>query len=144
MGTKLLNRDSLLKKEELKKEKVELNDGEFVYVKQMSGRERDAFEKSLLLEGKDEKGNTTYERTLDNFRTKLAVLTLCDENGERILNYEDHVVLNNNMAAETLDKIVEVANRLNAIKKEDKDTLIKNSNADQKDNSSSGSADKLE
>jgi hypothetical protein len=122
----LLDREKLLAKEELSVEKVMLNKKDFVYVRQMTGRERDRFEQSLLKEVKDAKGNLEYERSLDDFRAKLVVNTVCDENGVNLLQPEDYPTLSQMMSARTLEKIVNVAQRLNQISEEDREALVKN------------------
>lgn len=122
----VLDREGLLKKEELKIEKVPLGNSEFIYVRQMTGRERDRFEQSLLMEVKDKKGGITYERSLEDFRAKLAVNTICDEKGVNILQPDDYPVLSQNMSAARLEKIVNAAQALNSISEEDKENLVKN------------------
>ena len=68
----LLNREALLKKEELKIEKVTFDNGDFVFVREMYGREKNQFEQSLVREIRDEDGNVKdYERSLEDFRAKL-------------------------------------------------------------------------
>lgn len=124
--SKLLDRKSLLTKAKFKVEKVILDDGNFVYVMQMSGQGRDRFEQSLIKEVK--KGKTVeYERALTDFRAKLAVNTLCDESGELLLQANDYGTLSRHMTAANLEKIVNAAQKLNAITEEDKENLVKNS-----------------
>lgn len=131
---KLLNRESLLKKDVLKIEKVQLSEDEYVYVRQMTGRERDSFEKLLLRETKVN-GKLDFEKNLDDFRAKLAVTTLCDEEGNILLTPGDYSLLSQNMAASKLEKIVTVASKMNAISEEDKEALVKNSTASLSDGS---------
>lgn len=139
---KSLSRNALLQKEELEKVKVDLGKGEFVFVRQMTGRERDNFEQSLIKEIKDTKGTVTgYDRALGDFRAKLAVATVCDEEGKALFLKDDYSLLSQNMSARRLEKIVNVAQKLNAISEEDKEALVKNSVAGQEDNSNSGSAE---
>lgn len=143
--TQLLDRLSLLKKEEVEIVKVDLGKDEFVYVRQMSGRERDTFEQSLIKETKDNKGEVTgYDRSLVDFRAKLAVVTLCDESGKSLLQPSDYEMLSINMSARRLEKIVNEAQKLNAITEEDKENLVKNSEVAPDDSSNSGSASKSE
>ena len=124
---KLLKREDLLKKQELKVEKVDLGNDEYVFVREMTGRERDRFEQSLIGEVKDNKGNVvSYERKLEDFRAKLAVNTLCDENGNNLLEPGDYKTLSQNMGAARLDKIVTAAQKLNKIADEDREALVKN------------------
>lgn len=136
----LLDRSKLLAKENLEIEKVELGEGNIVYVRQMTGRERDQFEASLLKKKTNAKGEATYEQNTEDFRAKLAVLTLCDEKGNSLLQPADYPVLSQNMSAKRLEKIITASQKLNAITEVDKENLTKNSEADQDDNSSSGSA----
>jgi len=132
---KILNRESLLKKENLKKEKVNLGKDEYVFVRQMTGRERDRFEQSLLKEVIDNKGQSEFKRSLDDFRAKLAVHTVCDEKGNNLLRPEDVSILSQNMSAARLELIVNKAQELNKISEEDRENLIKNSEAAQSGNS---------
>ena len=121
----ILNREKLLTKEVLEVRKVDLGKGEFVYVKQMTGHERDNFERSLLKEVK--KGNELdYVRSLEDFRAKLAVNTLCDKEGILLLKPMDYPVLSQSMSAARLEKIVNISQEMNAIKEEDKEKLVKN------------------
>ena len=137
-----LSRNSLLQKEELEKVKVDLGKGESVYVRQMTGRERDNFEQSLIKEKKDTKGNViSYDRALGDFRAKLAVVTVCDEEGKALFLPDDYSLLSQNMSAKRLELIVNAAQKLNAISEEDKEVLVKNSVADPEDNSNSGSVE---
>lgn len=137
----LLNRKTLLQREELKIEKLFLSNDEFIYVRQMTGHERDTFERSILHEKQDKKGQVTFERALGDFRAKLAVVTVCDEKGDLLLTPNDYMTLSKNMSAFRLEKIVNVAQRLNMITEEDKEALVKNSVADQVGNSNSVSVE---
>jgi hypothetical protein len=139
----LLNRDLLLSKEKLEVEKVEFENGDFVFVRQMTGHERDVFEQSLLKKNKDSKGMiVSYEQATEDFRAKLAVVTLCDENGDSILKPEDYHNLSRNMSAKRLETIINKAQKLNAITEEDKENIVKNSVAVQDGNSNSDFVEK--
>jgi hypothetical protein len=105
----------------------------------MTGRERDNFEQSLIKEKKDTKGNVvSYDRALGDFRAKLAVVTCCDEEGKGLFLPDDYNLLSQNMSAKRLELIVNAAQKLNAISEEDKEALVKNSEAGQPGNSPSG------
>lgn len=123
----LLSRESLLAKEKLKVEKVNLNETDYVFVRQMTGRERDIFERSLYSMDRENKVTTR----LEDFRAKLAVCTLCDDQGKLLLQPSDYTILSQNMSASRLEKIVNAAQKLNAITEEDKEALVKNSDAGQ-------------
>lgn len=136
----LLNREALLTKEKLEIVKVEFEDGNFVYVRQMTGHERDMFEQSLLKKNRDKKGTVIgYEQATEDFRAKLAVITLCDASGNSLLKPNDYGVLSMSMSAKKLETIINKAQEINKISEEDKEELVKNSEADLEDNSSSGS-----
>jgi hypothetical protein len=138
----LWNRAKLLEKEKIEIVKVDLGNDDFVYVRQMSGRERDRFEQSLVKAVKDEKGEIkTYENSMEDFRAKLAEVTLCDEKGNLLLKPGDYHLLSQNMTAKTLEKIVNEAQKLSKITEEDKEKLLKNSKADLADNSNLSSVE---
>ena len=132
----LLNREKLLTKERLDVTKVDLGRSEFVYVRQMNGRERDTFEQSIISFGKDGE----VERKTQDFRAKLAVCTICDKEGELLLEPGDVESLSMSMSAARLEKIVEVAQKINKISAEDKEELTKKSKGGQAANSTSDSA----
>jgi hypothetical protein len=136
-----LGRTDLLKKEVLKIEKVEFEDGDYVFVRQMTGHERDAFEQSMLRKVKDAKGVITHEQATEDFRAKMAVNSVCDEAGVLVFVLNDYKALSNNMSARKLEIISKASTKLNEMTEEDKDELIKNLEADQPGNSSSNSVE---
>jgi len=138
----LLSRKRLLEKEELTIVKVEFENGDFVFVRQMTGHERDTFEQSLLKKNRDAKGVITgYEQATEDFRAKLAVVTLCDEKGNLLLQPGDYLLLSKSMSAKKLEKIINEAQKLNAITEEDKENIVKNLEVGQADNSNSDSVE---
>jgi hypothetical protein len=138
----LLTKDLLLQKEKLEIEKVEFDNGDYVYVRQMTGHERDMFEQSMLRKNRDGKGNVlSVETVMDDFRSKLAAITLCDEEGKSLLSANDYAVLSNNMSAKRLEKIINISQKLNAITEEDKEAIVKNSKPGVEDNSSFASVE---
>ena len=134
----LLNREKLLTKEKLDITKVDLGKGEFVYVRQMTGRERDTFEQSIISFNKDGE----VERKTQDFRAKLAVCTVCDENGDLLLEPKHVEVLSQSMSAGRLEEIVNVAQEINKISAEDKEELTKKSKGGRAASSTSDSAKK--
>jgi hypothetical protein len=138
----LLSRDQLLSKDKLEIVKVEFEDGNYVFVRQMTGHERDRFEQSMLRKNKDAKGNIiSVETVMEDFRAKLAVMTLCDEEGKLLLDPKDTITLSRNISAKRLEQIINVAQKLNAITEEDKEGIVKNSVAVQDGNSNSDSVE---
>lgn len=62
--------------------------GGTVYVKEMSGIERDAWERAQVsVRGKGR--NITFDPNLDNIRARLLVRCLCNEQGERLFTDAD-------------------------------------------------------
>jgi uncharacterized protein with ATP-grasp and redox domains len=136
-----LDREKLLEKQELEIVKVDLGNNEFVYVRAMTGHERNEFERSILREVRDKRGRVRdYEASLEDYRAKLAVFTVCDNKGELLLKATDVRTLSHNVSAARLEKIVNEAQRLNAITEEDREELLKNLEGDPGANSSSDSA----
>ena len=134
-----LSRKELLTKEKLEVVKVNLGKGDFVYVRQMTGRERDKFEQSLIKENKNAEGG--YEKALDDFRAKLAVVTMCDAEGNLIMEQGDYSTLSQMMSAARLEKVINKAQDLNKITEEDKEAIVKNSSDGQAVNSPSDSVE---
>lgn len=106
---------------DLPKEKVDLPelglDGD-VFVRAMSGRERDAFEESMRIK----KGRNKGDSDLDNFRAKQAVRCLVDEDGELILEDDDADILGE-LQVKVLNRIMEVINRLSGTTEEETEKL---------------------
>ena len=138
----LLSREALLQRDELKIERVELSKGH-VFVREMTGLEKDIWEKSMLKEKPSGNKNrpVEYEVNIEGFRAKLAIVTVCNEKGVLMFKPEDVRVLNQMMNAANLDRIITVAQRLNAITEKDKEELLKNSETDLEESSNSGSVE---
>jgi hypothetical protein len=137
----LLTREALLQRNSLIIEKVELFKGH-VFVREMTGHEKDVWEQSLLKQkpNDDKTKQIEYETSLEDFRAKLAVVTVCDAEGNLLFQPEDAKTLNSVIKAKDIEKIVEVAQKLNAVTEKDKDNILKNSEADKENSSSSDSA----
>lgn len=137
----LLSREKLLQRQELPMEKVDLGNGDYVFVRAMTGYDRGLFEQSILKEKLDNKGEFVgYDRASENFRGKLAVLTICDASGNLILEPGDYDLFAKSISIVQLEKIIEASQRLNVITPKDKDDLTKNLSAGDPGNSSLGSA----
>ncbi len=119
---KLLNREALLQKEELEIVEIDLGKGEGICVRQMTGYERDLWERSII--NVDNEGK--IERKMDDFRAKLVVSTACTKDGKLIFKQADAKVLSRSMSAARLERIIEVAQKINKITAEDKEELVKN------------------
>lgn len=136
-----LNREKLMQRQPLRIEKVVVDEqGNYVYVRQMTGRERDSFELSLLRERRDEKGKFDhYDNAVEDFRSKIAVNTVCDEQGNLLFKPEEYKIIGENLTAAQLERIITVAQEINKISKEDQEALIKNLSGGQTASSNSDS-----
>jgi hypothetical protein len=124
----MLDREKILSSQDLETEEVEVPEWNgSVFIKGMTGTERDAFEQSIV-DGK--------KTNLVNIRSKLLVKCICDENGERLFDEKDVDVLGAKSAA-ALDRLFEVAQGLNGMSASDVESMEKNSGSGQNDSSTS-------
>ena len=93
-------------------------DGE-VYVKTMSGIERDTFESDYL--DAKEKG-----RVRVNIRATLVAMVTCDENGKKLFSASEAQKLGEEKSGAALDRIFDVAQGVNKISDKDIKELEKN------------------
>jgi hypothetical protein len=130
---KILTRDAILQAQDLPRELVDVPEwGGSVYVRALTGAERDAFETSIV----EQRGKST-KMNLKNIRAKLVALTVVDEEGNRIFSDSDASALGKKSAA-ALDRVFEVAQRLSGLRPEDVEELSKNFGSDQSEDSISG------
>lgn len=106
----VLKRDDILAAADIVTELVAVPEwGGEVYVKGMTGAERDKFEGGIVeMRGKSQSLN------MANVRAKLASFTICDEKGKRLFSEKDIDALAQKSAA-ALQRVFEVAQRLSGI-----------------------------
>jgi len=121
-----LGKEKLLTQAELEIKQVTFKNGDWVFVREMTGKERNAFENSIMKQEKDNNGVLQLVQKLDNFRSKLAVCTLCDEEGTLLFTMLDVERLSAAISATMLEEIVKVAQSMNAIVPEVKEEIVKN------------------
>jgi glutamate mutase epsilon subunit len=92
------------------------------------------------LSDQEEETQEGKKENIKNFRAKIAVMTVCDEKGNLLLEPGDADLLAKNISASRLVKIADAANKLNKVREEDKEELTKNSADGQPVNSISGFA----
>lgn len=92
--------------------------GGTIYVRGMSGKERDEFEEGLRIR----RGRRSGQSDLRNFRARLAVKVIVTEDGQRILTDEDAVVFGR-MPAGVLDRIISRCTELSGMAEEEIDDL---------------------
>lgn len=121
----LLSKAAIIGAQDLTVKEVDVPEwGGSVNVRAMTGCERDQFESSLSVgEGKDRKQN------LANIRAKLVGLCLVGADGERLFSDAEVTVLGGKSAA-ALDRLFDVAQKLNGLSAADVEVLAKNSEAD--------------
>lgn len=126
----MITRDFLKKLDDFRTVKVEVPEWkDFVYVRTLTGLERDAFETSMYTgRGKDRREN------LKNLRARLVVLTVCDEKGVRLFTNEDAEWIGKKNA-NALDRIFIKAQELAGLRQEDIEDLTKNSESTQNEKS---------
>lgn len=125
---KFISREKFLKKQEFKIEQVIIDEttGDFVYIKQMSGFDRDRLEQSMTIQTKDEKGNEIAKVTTENFKAKMICATVCDENGVLLLKPDDYKTINANFTADAIENLSNKASDLNKIRQKDQEDAVKN------------------
>lgn len=128
----LLNREAIFAAPDIQTEDVHIPQwGGTVRVKNLTASERDAFEESTTTQ----RGNN-LELNRKNFRAKLVALCVVDEDGKRIFDDKDIHKLGAKSAA-AMDLLFAAASRLSGISKDDEEELLKNSEGDQSEDSSS-------
>lgn len=132
---KLLTATEILSANDLPQELVEVPEwGGSVYVRGLSGSERDQYEISIH-------GARVDSKTLNmaNMRARLCALTICNENGERLFN-DLQIEALGRKSAQALERVFDVARRLAGLTKADVDELAKELEGNPTERSSLGSA----
>lgn len=128
---KLLTRDDIISIQDMEIELVEDIPGwdGAVYVRSMTGAERDAFEDSLR------SANNTLN--LANIRSKMLVKVICDAEGKRLFTESDIPMLTKK-SSRALDHLFKVAQRLSGLGDADVKELTEALGEGQRDGSTSG------
>ena len=105
-----LKRDDILKAQDIKTEKVNIPEwGGDIYVKELTGEERNEYESFLI-----DLANGKKAHKMDEARSRLAVLSICDEEGKRLFTDDDIKALSRKNA-KALMRVYGVAQRLSLI-----------------------------
>ena len=114
-----LTRDQILKADDLRREEVEVPEwGGTVFVRTMTGAERDSFEEEILKSG--------MKATMDNVRARLLVRVLVDKDGKRLFQDSEFALLGAKSTA-ALENLVNTAQMLNGVTQDDLENIKKNS-----------------
>lgn len=118
----MLNREGILGKTDIKYEDVEIPEweNEVVRIKCMTGAERDEYE-SLLYDFSE----NGVKMKRDNYRAKLLVFTIVDEDMQRIFSVKDIEDLSKK-SAKAIDRLFMAAQKLNGLSKEEVEKIEKN------------------
>jgi hypothetical protein len=116
-----LTREAILSVADLTTETLVVPEwGGAVRIRTMTGTERDQFEADILRSEGDQ------DHRIRNLRARLCALTLCDETGAPLFTLADLEALGGKSAS-ALNRVFEVASRLNALSDQDVETLGKGS-----------------
>jgi len=120
----LLTRAQILKVEDLPRELVDVPEwGGSVWVRTMSGTERDTYEESLI-----HRQGETVSLCMVNARAKVCASSICDDKGERLFSDEDVISLGHKSGA-ALERVFSVARRLSRLNDSELEETAKNSEA---------------
>lgn len=91
-----------------------------MFVRRLSGRERDAWEVSLV----EIRGKKRVTK-LDNVRARFAVLVLCDADGKPVFREQDAELLGDG-GCQDLDRVYDIGQNLNGLGDDAKEDIEKN------------------
>lgn len=128
-----LTRDDILHADDLPVEKVDVPEwGGHVYVRGLTGAERDAYESEIVRARDGGDGDDDVEVNLENIRARLLVRCLVDEAGERLFTEADVEALGAKSGS-AVQRCWERARQLSGITRRDVDELEKNSGGGRND-----------
>lgn len=128
----MLDRDAILAADDIVTEEVQVPEwAGSVYVRTLTGQERDHFEQAV------QEANVRGKVDIRGLKVRLLVLTVCDEAGEPLFNDGDNVALNAK-SGRAIDRLFQVAQRLSGLTAGDVDELLGNSGSDLSGSSGSG------
>ena len=126
----MLTKSQILSANDIKKELVSVPEwGGDVYVRMMSGAERDNFEQKM-----SRKRNEHPDGFIANVRARLCVETIVDEKGNRLFSDKDVDELGSKCAV-ALERLFDKSQKLNGFTEEDIKELAKNSESGQSEDS---------
>lgn len=127
-----LTKEAILKSDDLVTEEVEVPEwGGKVLVRTFQGTQKDKFEQKIMT-------SPGESVDMEGMRALLISLTVVDEDGNLIFDNNGDVEALGKKSALALDRVFDVAKRLNALTNADVEELGKNSEPDPKEDSTSG------
>jgi len=126
----VLSKEQILQADDLKQEAVNTPEwGGEVLLRELRGRERDAFEEGSM----DKQRNVS----MANIRARLVAMSAIDDQGERLFTNKEAAQLGDKSAT-ALNRLFEACCRLSGITSADVDKLEKNSETHHDANGESG------
>ena len=117
----LLTKDQILNSDDIGHEDVDVPEwGGSVTIREMTGRDRDAFEQSTY-----QKNGSDYQVNLKNMRARLAAISIVDDDGVRMFS-DAEVEKLAEKSAKALDRIFAACQDLNGLSGDDVEELAKN------------------
>lgn len=104
--------------------------GGSVILREMTGKERDRYEQSLM----EIKGNVARP-SLDNVRARLVSLCIVDQNGDPLFVTKQEIATLGNMSAKGLDRVYEKCQEMNGLDAGAVEELVTDFGSDQSDGS---------
>ena len=125
-----LTKEQILAIDDLTTEVLEVKEwGGSIIVRTITGTERDALEASI--------SNDDGGKNMENLRAKLVVMSVVDEEGNKLFTMKDLNAIGAK-SARVLSKVFTVAMRLSGFSKKDVDELTENLSGGQSADSTSG------
>lgn len=132
----LLTREAILGIEDIPTEDVDVPEwGGTVRVKGLTGKDRDAFEASIVGDTAAKKGQSR-KLNMANMRARFVALSIVDEQGVRVFSDGDVTALGAKSSV-ALNRVYTVAQRLSGLSDEDVEELAGNSETGQSGSSTS-------
>ena len=115
----LVSRDDILSAHDLKRETVEVPEwGGEVLLRTLSGRERDAFEASMV----KTKGNKRIDN-LENLRARLVALCMIDEQGKQLFRTTAEIAMLGDKSIAALQRVYNKCAEMNGMSDQDVEDL---------------------
>lgn len=119
-------RESILAADDIKLKLVLLPEWKCkLFVRTLSGLERDQWEAKLASMRKEYEEKTKQKFRRENVRAHFCAMTACNEKGERLFSFDDIEALGHKSGA-ALDRLFDAAAELNRLRNEDVEELLKN------------------
>jgi len=125
----MLDRDAIKGIQDIRVEKVDVPEwGGEVYVKSLSGSQRDEWENGIVVSG--------GKMDVRGVMVRLVIMTACDETGKPVFKRGDETWLNEK-SSKALTRLADKARELAGLTQKDIEVLAKNSETDPSANSGS-------